>query len=121
MLPDTSKPVLMIDDDPSHLKIYGWILERGGFHALSILATPERLSLPADQQVKVVIMGYRLGDFLRAVDVAQQVRASYPGAPIIVLSDLVGMPTDIAPYAETFVRKGDPEELLKKVSHYLGA
>jgi hypothetical protein len=32
-----------------------------------------------------------------------------------VLSDLFGMPDDIAPYASGFVRKGEPQQLLDTI------
>ena len=111
----TSNTVLMIDDDPSHLKVYSWILERGGFQPLTVLATSRGVEIPAtDTVVGVVVMDYRLG-IASPITVAQQVRSVFPVAPIIVLSDVFGMPTDIAPYVQTFVRKGDPEHLLSEI------
>ena len=64
--------------------------------------------------IGVVVMDYRLG-IASPITIAQQVRAIFPLAPIIVLSDVFGMPTDIAPYVQTFVRKGDPEHLLSEI------
>ena len=49
---------------------------------------------------------------LTAVAAAEATKARYPGAPIIVLSDVYDLPADIAPYARAFVRKGEPATLV---------
>jgi hypothetical protein len=38
-----------------------------------------------------------------------------------VLSDLFGMPEDIAPYAAAFVRKGEPQQLLDTIRETIKA
>ena len=119
-MPQTFNSVLMIDDDPSHLKVYSWILQRGGFSPITVLATTTGVDLPSESSVGVIVMDYRLGN-VSPVTVAQQVRTVYPAAPIVVLSDLFGMPTDIAPYVQTFVRKGDPDHLLNELRGILKA
>ena len=46
-------------------------------------------------------------------EIAQELKAKHPQAPILLLSDLWTMPADIQPYVSEFVRKGEPENLLK--------
>ncbi len=108
--------VLVIDDDPSHLRLYAWILERGGYAPVTALAQRNSLQLPDGVLPALVILDYALGGSLKAADVAQQVRAAYPAAPIIILSDLFGMPDDVAPLAAAFVQKGDPQFLLETIA-----
>jgi DNA-binding response OmpR family regulator len=112
---DKLRTVLIVDDDASHLKIYTWIVERGGFRSLTALVQRDVLDLPESEEVDVAILDYRLGVGLSAVDVAKRVRAMYPNTPILILSDLYGMPDDIAPYASGFVRKGEPQQLLDTI------
>lgn len=107
--------VLVIDDDPVHLRIYGWILKAAGFHALTAQVTSVRIFLPTEGMVDVIVLDYRLVGSMTAVDAARQVRQTYPEVPIIVLSDLYDMPTDIAPFARIFVRKGDPDKLIAAI------
>lgn len=112
---DKRPTVLIVDDDAAHLKIYTWIVERGGFRAVAVLARRDILELPETEHLDAAVLDYRLGIGLSAVDVARRVRNLYPATPILVLSDLYGMPDDIAPYASGFVRKGEPQQLLDTI------
>lgn len=108
---DGRAAVLIIDDDPTHLRIYGWIVDAAGYEAKTALAGGNRIDFP-DGRVDVVVMDYRLTGHMTAVQAAELTRARYPGAPIIVLSDVYDLPADIAPYVEGFVRKGEPATLV---------
>jgi DNA-binding NtrC family response regulator len=118
---ETGCTVLIVDDDPSHLKIYKWVLERGGFRPLPALVKRGLVDLPRGEHVDVAVVDYRLGAGLSAVDVAKGIRELYPSTPILVLSDLFGMPEDIAPYAAAFVRKGEPQQLLDTIRETIKA
>lgn len=104
--------VLIIDDDPTHLRIYGWIVGAAGYKALPALVTADQIDYP-EAAVDVVLMDYRLTGQLTAVDAAQRTRSRFPGVPIIVLSDVYDLPADVAPLVEAFVRKGEPEKLVQ--------
>jgi DNA-binding NtrC family response regulator len=108
---DGKTTVLIIDDDPTHLRIYGWIIAQAGYEALPALVTGDRIDFP-EETADVVVLDYRLTGQLTAVAAAEAVRAQYPAAPIIVLSDIYDLPADIAPYARAFVRKGEPAKLV---------
>jgi DNA-binding response OmpR family regulator len=113
--------VLIVDDDPSHLKIYSWVVERGGFRSLPALVRKDAVELPEAEEIDIAVLDYRLGFGLSAVDVARLLRELYPSTPILILSDLYGMPEDIAPYASGFVRKGEPQQLLDTIFSTLKA
>ncbi len=113
--------VLIVDDDPSHLQLYSLVIERGGFHPVTALAESDNVPLPENERVDLAVLDYRLGAQLSAVDVANRVRDRYPNIPIIVLSDMLWMPDDMAPYAFGFVRKGEPEQLLEMISTALSS
>jgi hypothetical protein len=51
-----------------------------------------------------------------ATEIAQQLREKYQNAPILVLSDALMMPDDIAPFVDGFIRKGDPARLVETIS-----
>jgi DNA-binding NtrC family response regulator len=108
--------ILIVDDDPSHLKIYSWIVEKGGFRAVPVLPIGDNVELPQSEPIDIALLDYRLGDALTAADVAQQVKVVFPSAAIVVLSDMMYMPDDVAPYASIFVRKGQPELLLETLT-----
>ena len=64
----------------------------------------------------VVVMDYRLKAQMTAVQAAAEVKQRSPNTPIVVLSDMYGLPTDIAPCAQAFVRKGEPAKLVATVA-----
>lgn len=117
---DGRTSVLIIDDDPSHLRIYGWIVGAAGYEAMPALVVGDRISYP-DGDVDVVVMDYRLSGRMTAVQAAEETRRRYPKAPIIVLSDMYDLPADIAPYAQAFVRKGEPAKLVETLASLVRA
>lgn len=115
----TGRRVLILDDDPLHLDIYGIIVQKAGFEAIPVLV---RFSGPdpiPDSRIDFVLLDYRLNSVRTAPEIAQEVRSKFPDAPIILLSDLWSPPTDVAPFINQFVRKGDPAKLLDVLRSYL--
>jgi DNA-binding NtrC family response regulator len=113
-----SRAVLIIDDDPSHLQIYGWILKSAGYLPCLALARNDGIDMPKGHPVDVAVLDYRLTGELKATDAAKIVNQAYPGVPIILLSDMYGIPDDIAPFVQAFVRKGEPEKLIAMVKKF---
>jgi DNA-binding NarL/FixJ family response regulator len=115
----TSRRVLILDDDPLHLHIYGLILEKAGFESIPVLV---RFSGPdpiPDSRIDIVLLDYRLSSVKTAPEIAQELRSKFPEAPIVLLSDLWSPPADVAPFITQFVRKGDPAKLLDVLrSHF---
>jgi CheY-like chemotaxis protein len=107
--------VLIIDDDPSHLRIYGWIIQSAGFDSCPALVGLGALELP-ETQIDLVLLDYHLHGGVSATEIAQQLREKYQNAPILVLSDALMMPDDIAPFVDGFIRKGDPARLVETIS-----
>jgi CheY-like chemotaxis protein len=112
--------VLIVDDDPSHLKLYSWIVERGGFQAAVALVGSRTVEYPEKREVDVIALDYRLASSLTAPQVATELQQRFPNAPIIVLSELAWMPADMAPYANAFVSKGEPQNLLELIGKLTG-
>ena len=104
--------VLIVDDDPMHLRIYGWIVEAAGYCAQFAEVRLADVELP-DGAADLVLLDYRLGGRrTRAVEVAKLIKSRFPDVPIVVLSDELCLPDDIAPLVQGFVRKGDPAKLV---------
>jgi CheY-like chemotaxis protein len=103
--------ILIVDDDPLHLHLYGLILEKAGYRGVPVLVSRGAVQLP-DVSIQATLLDYRLGPSLTSVEAAEAIRKKYPGTPILLLSDMHGLPMDIAPYVEDFVRKGEPEKLV---------
>jgi len=108
----TSPRVLILDDDPSHLDIYGMIVQRAGFQSIPVLVRFPGPDPFPDAGIDLVLLDYRLNSIKTAPEIAREVRSKFPQAPIILLSDLWAPPSDVAPLIDQFVRKGEPAKLL---------
>ena len=118
MSPGQSK-VLIVDDDPSHLEIYGLLMQQAGYRPVSALVKFAGADIPRDEGIGLILLDYRLHSLRTSTELAQEIRGLFPGAPIILLSDLWSLPADIAPYVTEFVRKGQPAKLLQVVGRLL--
>ena len=110
--------VLIVDDDPGHLRIYGWIVEAAGYRALPVPACADGLRLP-EEPVDMALLDYHLIGSMSAVEAATQIRGRFPEAPIVLLSDALVLPEDIAPFVQGFVRKGNPAVLVETLHRLL--
>lgn len=113
--------VLIVDDDPMHLEIYGLLMKQAGYDAIPALVRFSGAEIPEDECIGLVLLDYRLNSIKTSPEYAQEIRTLYPAAPIILLSDLWSLPTDIAPFVDGFVRKGEPAKLLETVSRHFVA
>lgn len=118
MAPDHPK-VLIVDDDPSHLEIYGLLLKQAGYEPLPTQVTFAGAALPQDADVALVLLDYKLQSLRTSAELAREIRGLYPSAPIVLLSDLWSLPEDVAPFVVEFVRKGQPAKLLQTVNRLL--
>jgi len=107
--------VLIVDDDPTHLEIYGLLMQQAELEPVPGLVKFLGVDLPLDEPIRIVLLDYKLHSIKTAVEIAQAIRAQYPAAPIVLLSDLWSLPADIEPYVAAFVRKGQPAKLLETV------
>jgi CheY-like chemotaxis protein len=110
--------ILIVDDDPTHQRVYGWIVEAAGYRALLAEVKFGGVTLP-EEPADAVLLDYRLGSRITAVDAAKLIHLRLPDAPVIVLSDALALPEDIAPLVQGFVRKGDPARLVEMLHELL--
>jgi len=110
--------VLIVDDDPAHLKIYGWMIEAAGYQAVLANVGFNGVNLPEDP-VDLVLLDYNLDGHISAVEVASLVQSRFPQVPVVVLSDAFALPEDIAPFVQGFIRKGDPAKLVGRLHEFL--
>jgi len=110
--------VLIVDDNPTHMQIYAWIVERSGYVPLLAPVRFEGVEFP-EEIPDLVLLDYHLGGLTSAVDVARLMLEKQPAIPIVVLSDAHEMPEDIAPFVNGFVRKGNPERLTAVLQEFL--
>jgi len=113
--------VLIVDDDPSHLEIYGLLIERAGYQSYPVLVKFAGTDIPRNAEIGLVLLDYKLHSLRTSTEIAQEIRGLFPQAPIILLSDLWSIPADISPYITEFVRKGQPAHLLATAARLLRA
>jgi DNA-binding NtrC family response regulator len=111
--------VLIVDDDPTHLEIYGMLLQQAGYEPVAALVKFAGVEIPRDKSIRLVLLDYTLRSLRTSTEFAQEIRRVLPDAPIVVLSDLWCLPADIAPFVNEFVRKGQPAKLLEMVGRLL--
>jgi DNA-binding NtrC family response regulator len=117
-LPGRAK-VLIVDDDPTHLEIYGLLLQQAGYEPVQALVKFGGADIPRDKSIGLVLLDYKLHSVRTSTEFAQEIHRLLPDAPIVVLSDLWCLPADIAPFVTEFVRKGQPAKLLQMVERLL--
>lgn len=105
--------ILIVDDDPLHLDIYSMIVQKAGYVAVPRLVKFSGLEPLPDEEIHLVLLDYRLNSVKTAPEIAQNLRAKFPEAAIVLLSDFWSAPPDIAPFISHFVRKGEPEKLVE--------
>jgi CheY-like chemotaxis protein len=115
------RTVLLVDDDPSQLKLYSWIVGRGGYRPVTALVGSSSVAFPRDRQIDVAVMDYRLSSELTARDVARHLRMEYPNVPIVLLSEMLWMPDEMKGVVDRFVSKGEPERLLELLAELVEA
>lgn len=110
----------MIDDNPQHLKIYCWMLQRKGYECIPALVGSTSVELPTSGSVCMVLLDYRLNSTLTAADVAEQLKTGFASAPIVILSELPWMPDGANRFAKAFVHKGEHDLLFETVAKFCG-
>ena len=112
------RAVLLIDDDPVHLQIYGWLLQSAGFDAYPALFADDSVQLPENQKIDVAILDYRISGKLNIHEATRLIRKAFPAVPIILLADVYDMTDALARNVTTFVRKGEPAKLIAAVHEH---
>jgi hypothetical protein len=63
----------------------------------------------------LTLLDYQLQG-IKAVEVVKRIRDLWPEMRIVVLSDMMWIPDDMAPLANGFIRKGEPQLLVEKLT-----
>ncbi|HWG20940.1 MAG TPA: response regulator [Terracidiphilus sp.] len=118
MQPDRPR-ILIIDDDPYHLEIYGLLVNEAGYDAVPALVRFADVESPLQDHIALILLDYQLNSQRPTSDLARELRTQYPETPILLLSDVWSLPAEMAPYVSGFVRKGDPARLLSTMRKIL--
>jgi CheY-like chemotaxis protein len=109
--------VLLIDDDRQQILLFSTILHREGLRVVTAQISGETLSFPPNERPVLVLMDYKLNSSLAPAQIATILKQSYPSTPIFVLSGIEIVPADVAIFAQGFINKNKPQELLSVLRH----
>lgn len=113
------KKVLIVDDDPYHLEIYGMLVRRAGYEPVPVVVQFEGAEFPPDDEMGLIVLDYKLNTFKTTEQLARELKAQYQGAPILLLSDVWDMPLEMKAHVSAFVRKGEPDKLFDTLHRLL--
>ncbi len=112
--------ILAVDDESSGLYFRKLILEHAGHTVLSSTGVDEALSLFHSNPVDIVVTDHLLGR-QTGNDMAQEMKRTKPGVPIILLSGTSTIPESLV-HADAFLSKTEgPEQLLETVDQLLSS
>ena len=105
------KIVLCVDDEKIGLRVRKLLLENHGFKVLAANDGQQGLMLFEEHPVDLVVLDYYMPG-LNGGEVAAHLRSKRPGIPIVFLSAYFSLPPQALEFADAFITKGDPPELL---------
>jgi CheY-like chemotaxis protein len=112
--------ILIIDDERQHLTMQSLILKEAGFRPITVVVGSQSLSLPDHDPPDLILLDYRLNSILNSQQVAQLLREKFRRIPIVLVSSMQEMPVEMKPFVDSFLRKGNPEDLVALVKNMLG-
>ena len=112
--------ILIIDDERQHLTMQSLILKEAGFRSITVVVGPQSLSLPDHDPPDLILLDYRLNSVLNSQQVAQLLREKFRRIPIVLVSSMQEMPVEMKPFVDSFLRKGNPEDLVALIKNMLG-
>lgn len=121
---DLSKPlplphtILMVDDEPEHLKMQSWFMNEAGFRIITVVVGRNSFSLPDKERPGLILMDYRLNCELTSTQIVGLLRQTFKDVPIVLLSSEDAMPEEMLPLVDEFIRKADPEKLVDFARKY---
>lgn len=112
--------ILIIDDERQHLTMQSLILKEAGFRPITVVVGSQSLSLPDHDPPDLILLDYRLNSVLNSQQVAQLLREKFRRIPIVLVSSMQEMPVEMKPFVDSFLRKGNPEDLVALIKNMLG-
>ena len=84
-----SANLLLVDDDPSLLKLLGMRLSSEGFKVTTAESGPEALKLLQKEKIELVISDLRM-DEMDGMALFDEIQKQHPNLPVIILTAMGG-------------------------------
>lgn len=114
--------VLLVDDDPSQLRVRELILRNAGFvvHIATSVESAQAVLRVVREKIGIVITDHFLPG-VTGVELVKALRVDLPSTPVLVLSGMSGLESEYEGLAVSFRMKPfPPEELIGTVQEMLG-
>lgn len=122
--PATKSRILVIDDDPQVLALFGRILEKGGYEVLLAASGKDVMTLIQQNVADAVVLDLSTPE-PDGFDLLKKLRTSVPGLPVLVVSGyLQGVllkAAELLGATATLSKTDAPKHLLQTVSDLLQA
>ncbi|MDD5439491.1 MAG: response regulator, partial [Candidatus Omnitrophica bacterium] len=123
--PDPVKKVLIVDDEPDVMKVVSFRLEKAGYGIVTAANGAIALAMIADAPPDLILLDLRM-PVMDGYDVCNKLKGdeTLKRIPVIVVTASSG--GNIADMMnktkadEYLIKPFDPDELLKKVRHFIG-
>src|SRR5437868_5403440 len=117
-----SRSILVVDDDPSVLKLFETILKRGGYSVITAASGERALEVLRNQTVSLVVLDISMPE-PDGFEILQVIRSHLPGLRVLAVSGFLGGALlDAAKHlgAAAALNKADAsEQLLERVNDLL--
>jgi DNA-binding response OmpR family regulator len=114
------KTILLVDDDTQHLMLHCLVLKKAGYRPIAAVVGEASFSFQENERPSLIFLDYRLNSTVGSKQVAELLHQSFPGTPVIVLSNMDRLPDEMKGIADGFLQKGDPQDLVTMADRLLG-
>lgn len=109
------KTVLLVDDNPSDLRVYSHALRDAGYRPITTLIGADFLGFHHNEKPALILLDSSPGAVLSVATIARVLRDVFPGSPIILFSTSATLPPEMNGIVDAFLQKGDVERLVATV------
>lgn len=109
------KTVLLVDDNPSDLRVYSLALRNAGYRPITTLIGADFMGFHYHEKPALILLDSRPGAVLSAATIAKVLRDVFPASPIILFSMSASLSPEKKGIVDAFLQKGDVERLIATV------
>jgi DNA-binding NtrC family response regulator len=111
--------VLCVDDDITHLKLYGDLMTMNGYAVITCTNNRAALKAFRSKPVRLVVLDYSMPN-MNGAQLARTMRGEKPNVPIVMLSGFADRPHDVDDAVSSYIVKGqNPRILLREIEELL--
>ncbi len=106
--------ILCIDDYAPGLEVRKALLEQWGYSVTTASTGEAALDILKNKTIHGIVLDYCLPD-MNGGEILKIVKAEWPHVPVVLLSGFTRIPHRVKSSADCYMRKGDPNQQLRRV------